>query len=57
MLRGNVAFEQERLLALIEANGGDLMRTAEALGISRATMYRRLNKYHINTKSLKPEKA
>lgn len=57
VLRGNEAFEQERLLTLIEANGGDLMRTAEALGISRATMYRRLNKYRINTKSLKPEKT
>lgn len=57
VLRENEVSEQARLLALIRANNGDLKRTAEALGISRATMYRRLNKYHINSKNIKSEKV
>lgn len=53
VLRGKETVEQERLLALIRANGGDLKKTAKALGISRATMYRRLSKYHIDPKKYK----
>lgn len=42
--------EREKLLQLLRENNGDLQRTATALGISRATIYRRLSKYHINLK-------
>lgn len=42
--------EREKLVQLLRENNGDLQRTATALGISRATIYRRLSKYHINLK-------
>jgi two-component system C4-dicarboxylate transport response regulator DctD len=39
------AMEQQMILAAIAAHGGSPARAAKALGISRATIYRRLDGY------------
>lgn len=44
--------ERRRLLELLQAFDYDVERTADALHISRATMYRRLKKYDISIKNI-----
>ena len=41
--------EKQRILHALEATDGNLSHTATSLGISRAALYRRLEKYGINT--------
>jgi two-component system NtrC family response regulator len=41
--------EQTMILKLIEESGGNLSKAAEKLGISRATLYRKMDKYGIQT--------
>lgn len=41
--------EKQRILHALEAADGNLSHTATSLGISRAALYRRLEKYGINT--------
>jgi sigma-54 dependent transcriptional regulator, acetoin dehydrogenase operon transcriptional activator AcoR len=43
--------EQQQILAAMKAAGGSAARAARALGISRATIYRRLKAYNSNDKS------
>jgi len=43
--------ERARLVRAIERAGGNRKRAAEALGISRATLYRRLDQHAIGTRS------
>lgn len=45
--------ERRHILDLLYENEGDVNKTAERLGLSRATMYRRLSKYQINPKNVK----
>jgi transcriptional regulator of acetoin/glycerol metabolism len=40
-------------MAALTICSGDVQAAAEPLGISRATLYRRMKKLDINTKSLK----
>ena len=39
--------ERQHILKLLEAYGGNRQQAAEALGISRKTLYRRLRQYNI----------
>lgn len=41
--------EKQRILHALEATDGNLSHTATTLGISRASLYRRLEKYNIST--------
>jgi DNA-binding NtrC family response regulator len=38
--------EEEYIRKEIERAGGDIRKAAQALGISRATLYRKLKKFH-----------
>ncbi|MCD8082266.1 MAG: hypothetical protein LUE86_01765, partial [Clostridiales bacterium] len=40
--------ERERILYHLELSGGNVKLAAETLGISRRTLYRKFEKYHIN---------
>jgi two-component system response regulator HydG len=48
------AVEQEYILAVLERNGGNQTRTAEQLHIGSATLYRKLKRYGLITKSRTP---
>ena len=41
-------YERSVLLSAINANGGNLRKTAAALGIHRVTLYKKLEKHHIS---------
>jgi two-component system NtrC family response regulator len=41
--------EENTIRRALESNDGNLLRTAKALGISRAALYRRMEKYHLKT--------
>ena len=41
------ALEREAIAGSLARHGGNLSRTAEELGLSRAALYRRLEKYGI----------
>ena len=41
--------EKQSILLALEKHGGNLSQVAAALGISRAALYRRLEKYGIKT--------
>ena len=41
-------YERSVLLSAINANGGNLSKTAAALGIHRVTLYKKLEKHHIS---------
>jgi DNA-binding NtrC family response regulator len=49
--------EAEAIRAAIEGNGGNLVRAARELRIGRATLYRKLKKYGIPTRSQKRQLA
>lgn len=41
--------EREMIIKVLEENGGNLSRTSEKLGITRATLYRKMEKHGIQT--------
>jgi len=42
--------EKQHIIAVLDANEGNVTRAAKSLGITRTAMYRRLNKYRILTR-------
>lgn len=52
---GAGAEERARILKLLYDNEGDVKKAAELMGLSHATMYRRLNKYQINPKAIRKD--
>ena len=48
-------FGQGAITAALTICGGDVQAAAERLGISRATLYRRIKQYGINTKAIKKQ--
>lgn len=45
--------EKELILAHLSSSGGNVKKAAESLGISRRTLYRKLEKYHISPEELR----
>jgi len=41
------AIERNTIYAVIEKNNGNITKSAKELGITRAALYRRLNKYEL----------
>ena len=42
--------EQQHIVHLLEEHGGNISATAKALGISRTTLYHKLNEYGVRQK-------
>jgi transcriptional regulator of acetoin/glycerol metabolism len=40
--------EKDRLLELLKKNNGNIMQTAKELGVSRPTLYKKMQNYHIS---------
>jgi PAS domain S-box-containing protein len=44
----DAAVEKDRLIELLKKNNGNIMRTAKELGLSRPTLYKKMQNYHIS---------
>jgi transcriptional regulator of acetoin/glycerol metabolism len=46
--------ERIHIIQIIEANGGNLRQAAQMLGLSRTTLYNKINKWQIDLALLRP---
>ncbi|WP_294440838.1 sigma-54-dependent Fis family transcriptional regulator [uncultured Slackia sp.] len=48
--KGEANAERNRIIALVEEHGGNMSKAAKALGISRNTLYKRMEQLHLRVK-------
>ena len=48
--KGEANAERDRIVALVEEHGGNISKAAKALGISRNTLYKRMEQLHLKVK-------